>query len=157
MAQNDPNWTQVVGAIGQFVTWLLVVVGWCIVNTQHNQRETRKEIRDRVEELRKSVHLLEIISEEYHMAQAHSEEKAKEIKISLMRIKYAIDHIGFNNCNIIDTGFIGLRRAITLNNFDTKRHEAQSLSGELIANINAYVDTLMNLVESEFRSRFPVK
>lgn len=39
----------------QFVPWLLIVVGWVIVNYQNNLRETRKEARTMADNAKKST------------------------------------------------------------------------------------------------------
>lgn len=156
MAQSvPPNWTQVVGAFGQFVTWILVIAGWVVVNGQHNQRETRKELRARLDELRSELCRLEQCAETYHTCPYHQEPVARKIKVLLQRISDGIDQVGILNRQVHDVRLIALRRSVTYHNFDTKSHVAQDLSGPLIAEINASVDELIKALESGFRTRFP--
>ncbi|MHB8580511.1 MAG: hypothetical protein ACYDA4_11720 [Ignavibacteriaceae bacterium] len=157
MAQSvPPNWTQVVGAFGQFVTWILVIVGWVVVNRQHDRRETRKEIRARLNELRDDLCKLEHLAEKYHIWPNHQESSARRIKVLLKRIGDGVDQIRLLNRQVHDARLVALRQAITYRNFDTESHRSQDLSGPLIAGINASVDELINALESGFRTRFPV-
>ena len=156
MEQNvAPNWTHVVSAVGQLVTWSLVVVGWLVINRQHNRREARKETRAQLDDLRDALVELERNAEDYHTASAHSETDARRIKVQLQRATYVVDRLGLLNRQERDVRIIALRRAITFKNFDTNGHAAQELSGELVAGINAAVDDLVNALESAFRLRNP--
>ena len=39
----------------QFVPWVLIIVGWAIVNHQNNRRETRKEARSMADNAKRST------------------------------------------------------------------------------------------------------
>lgn len=151
-----PNWGLWISAIGQFVTWCLVIAGWLVINRQHNRREARKETRAQLDELRIALVELEQSAENYHLAASHSEEHARKIKVQLQRAIYVIDRLGILNRLVRDVRVIALRRAITFRNFDSKDHVAQELSGELVARINATVDELINALELAYRTRNPV-
>lgn len=158
MEPNEaPIWTHVVSALGQVVTWSLVVAGWLVINRQHNRREARKETRAQLDELREALAELEQNAESYHSAANHSERDARRIKVQLQRATYAVDRLGLLNCQERDVRVIALRRAITFENFDTKDHIVQELSGELVAGINAAVDDMVNALEGAFRERNPIK
>lgn len=152
---TEINWNQVISAIGQLGTWALVIAGWLVINRQHNRREARKEIRAQLDALRDALIELEQASETYHSAQSRSEADARRIKVLLQRVVYVVDRLNLLNRQERDIRVIALRRAITIQNFDTKDHIAQELSGELIAGINATVDDLVNALELAFRARNP--
>lgn len=155
MAQNEsPCWLQFVGALGQIVTWILVIVGWVVVNRQHNQRETRKELRAQLDKVRDTVFKIEGLSETYHTDESPSGSDAKQIKILIQRVGAAIDRLMLLESREAQKRIIALRQAITLHNFDTRVHKAQGQSSEIIANINSSVDALLNDLESKFQTRF---
>lgn len=157
MAQSGPtDYSQLVSTIGQLVTWALVICGWLVVNWQHNKREARKELRAQLDKLRTTLSELEGQAEQYHTAPEHSEAEARRVKVMLQRLVYSLDHLNLLNNLAREMKVIALRRAITYRNFDTPKHSAQAIGGELIAGINAAVDDLVNALEERFRSRFPV-
>ncbi len=149
------NWDFTLGAIAQFVTWALVVGGWIVINRQHNRREARKEIRAKLDKVCKDFTDLEKLAESYHMADTHSVVTARQIKLSLQRVVYSVDHLGLIKHQARDFKIIALRRAITFENFDTSAHSAQDPNGDLIAGINAAIDDLTNALETAFRDQFP--
>lgn len=156
MAQNTSNWAVVISAVGQLITWVLVVVSWAVVNRQHNRRETRKELRAQLDQLKESLSSLEQIAEQYHSGASHDEGTARRIKLLLQRITNGVDQLGLLDDLTRQVKIISLRRAITYRNFDSSAYRPEPLTGELIASINASVDELVSVMETSFRTMFPV-
>jgi Mg2+ and Co2+ transporter CorA len=155
MAQNIQfDISHIISAIGQVVTWILVIIGWTVINRQHNVRESRKEMRAQLDILRKSVLQVETRAENYHIAEKHSDEEARKIKVELTRVANIVDRLQLLNQHEQEHRIIKLRKSITLNNFDSHEHKQLSLDSNLIAKINSAVDDLINSLEQSYKQRY---
>src|SRR5687767_4253854 len=77
MAQG-PEW-------GSAISWVVVFIGWLVVNRQHNKRETRKEVRAGLNDLIKLLDNIEDLSLEYHTSESDLA-KARKIRRGLAQI-----------------------------------------------------------------------
>lgn len=139
--------------IAQVITWTLIVGGWWIVNKQNNWREKRKETRASLNQLLDKLNQLESQAYQYHQASKPSVVAGRDLKLALSRINSFVDIQ-----NLLPRGkrqpLAKLRRAITLDNFDTEHFLTQPDDSEILAGISAAKDQLVDSLERYFLSEF---
>ncbi len=141
--------------IAQIITWVLVIIGWLIVNSQHNKRISRKETRDRLDQMGESLLKLEQVAIEYHTAKKRNDKLACSIRTAIERVSRAINRLGLATTAELNPKIIDLRRAITLQNFDSRKYERKDPSGEFIDRISHSTGELIDLLESKYLVRYP--
>jgi len=137
----------------QFITPVIVIVGWFFVDWRTNNRELRKEKRSLIDKIHIDIDFIEKKAIEYHQAEYANEQVSKEIKILLGRLIKVINREEL----IVKKDFwifSAFKKAITLNNFDSSTFMCQSDNSELLDKIYATKDSLIDKVESEFSKRF---
>lgn len=79
----------------QVITWLLVLLGWTIVNAQNNRREERKELRAALDRLSLRIEKLVVLSIKYWQSEVSSEsdDTSWEIKRDLDNVEASINRI----------------------------------------------------------------
>lgn len=142
-------------SIAQVVTWVLVIIGWLIVNWQHNKRIRRNETRERLDQVSESLLKLEQMAIEYHTAKKRDDKLACSIRAAMERIDRAIYRLGLANAADFNPKIIDLRRAITLQNFDSRKYERKNPSSEFIDRISHSTSELIELLESKYLIRYP--
>ena len=118
----------------QFITPIIVIIGWFFVDWRTNKRELRKEKRSLIDKIHIDINLIEKKAIEYHQAEHPSIQISKEIKVLLDRlIKLIIREklVAKNNF----TKFSAFKKAITLNNFDSSNFISQTDNSELLDKI----------------------
>src|SRR4051794_25377630 len=117
--------------LGQLVTWLLVVIGWYFVNRTNNQRETRKELRSAIDEFQMFLDQIETNAVRYHTSDTADVEVAMTLKRDLhRRLPARINRLEARGLEIKDLGktVVELRKAVTLENFDSHKFIKQQVS-----------------------------
>jgi len=140
---------------GQIITWLIVLSGWYVINRQHNKREDRKETRTLLDNLKDRIYLIEDQAIEYHTSKDFSSKKSNKIKLSIQRITSDIQTHGLISNDEMGDAFKTLRKAITLNNFESVNHKALSEGSQTIQNIHNAIDDLCGLMEKRYRGKYP--
>ena len=79
----------------QVITWLLVLLGWTLVNAQNNRREERKELRAALDRLSLRIEKLVALSIKYWQSDVSSEsdDTSWEIKRDLDNVEASINRI----------------------------------------------------------------
>lgn len=106
--------------IGPWLAATVVVLGWLYNNRKANERENRKDCRESLNQLSKTVADLKSLSIKYHTGSAHSPELATEIKSNLSIIGMKVSLLEFIETENSTKFLIKLRKVITTNNFDSK-------------------------------------
>jgi hypothetical protein len=136
------------------IPWTLVIGGWLIVNWQHNCRETRKEVRSRVDAFKKLVDELEDSAVEHH-TNSQDPMRCAKIKRSLVRISKELGLIAtFLSTDGALRKLIRLKQAITLKNFESHRYAPVAPGDPLVAEIGSAADDLRFLVEQAYVAKF---
>jgi hypothetical protein len=141
----------------QMGTWLVIILGWSIVNRQNNQREKRKEVRTLIDKVQELLNKIEIDAISYHTQVSNTEELAFQLKRNLnqtLRDKLEIleiRQIDVSHCRNLHKE---LRKAVTLNNFDTANFQAQILSSSIIRGISLTKDRLSQELEKRFAQQY---
>src|ERR1700730_9541944 len=106
------------------ISWLLVIVGWLVINGQHNRRETRKEIRSALNDLYEMLNEIEDEAFTYHTGAGDSA-LSRRIK---RRVSQIHSRVNLAFINTIETRcgkeIASFRKAVTLHNFDTAAHKS---------------------------------
>ena len=141
----------------QVVTWLLVILGWWLVNRQNNIREKRKEIRAFIDKLQNSLDELES-----HAIKYHTSEKSDDLAFSLKRSlnKKIPNKIALLKSRNLDMNkcypyMKQLRQAITLENFDTANFHPRDISDDLLKKIWLSKENLSHEIEMVFSKKYP--
>lgn len=135
------------------LTLITVIIGWIIVNWQNNNREERKEVRASLSATLEEIVVIEDLAIEYHCAAVRSKIQEKEITKRITRLSSKVRHLRFENKGI-NTTFIKLKQAMTLDNFETNRFKSQDLDSEILESIGMYSEQLQDELESEFSKSF---
>lgn len=146
------EWFYIIAAI---IPWVIAVTGWIVVNRDNNKRESRKELRAKVDRVIQDVRSLHSIALKYHTAQHRDELAARQIRADLKLISNRIFQLRLLNPERASCLIIDLRQRITLTNFDTREHTPIDVGSEKVAAIDEVVDALENDLEREFRDKYP--
>jgi len=139
------------------VPWGLVIIGWLLVNKQNNFRETRKELRARIDNFKAQIDELEDLSVEHHTSVQNSLHCAK-IKRLLVKLQKELDVIRESlSLDNYSVKLIRLRQAVTLRNFESSTYQPVSASDPIISEIGRASDDLRYLVESAYASEFKLR
>lgn len=142
-------------AIAQVGTWVLVVLGWIIVNRQNNKRESRKEVRGQLDQVSELLVELEEMAVEYHTAQQQNAKLARSIKHAITRLTNVVHYIGLADARDFNRRIVRLRRTITLKNFDSANHQPVVVDGDFLENISSAAQDLIDLLERRFMTKYP--
>jgi len=139
--------------IAQIIPWVLVVGGWWKVNKQNNFREKRKEIRAILNQLLNDLDAIEKQAYSYHTAKEELSDAGRDIKLSLSRISKDVARY-----DLLPSGkrhpIVKLRQAATLKNFDTDCFVTQNANSELLDEISATKDELIDALERHFQDQY---
>ena len=135
------------------VTWLIVIFGWLVVNHQQNQRETRKELRARLDLIEGMVNDTEQSAIRYHTS-AHDPGSSRTLKSDIDRLSNLTRAIG----NIISCSFsyriVRFRQSVTLKNFDSSEHQILTIDHEVIDTIAKETQSLINELEEAYSYKY---
>ncbi len=143
-----------------FISLLLIVTGWIVVNSQNNKREFRKELRSAVDEV--IVQVLEITENgvEYHAGKKDRSLEAK-IVLSFKSLNRRVDRLPFssNEKESLKYHLRGHKKSITgVNSFGNNKATASTpnyYTIEIAGILNAR-DDLLDEIERAFRYKCSV-
>lgn len=139
----------------QIITWIVIIIGWFIVNSQHNKRELRKERRAQIDTFNEKIDQLEKKAVSYHTHAEHNELLARDIKRNFDEIRKFSLRIKLLDIKVVNRLIINLRRSITFKNFDNGiNHKQESENGELVAGIYNACDTFIESMEASFHDKY---
>ena len=139
--------------VSQTVTWLIVLIGWFVIDKQNNRREQRKEIRAAIDALGEMLDVLEQDAINFHTS-GFDERKGSELRLAIQRLSARVGRLSFSENVNLNTRIIDLRRAITLRNFESTNHNVQQNDSQIILTIAAAKDSLIDELEFLFKERF---
>ncbi|WP_155740175.1 hypothetical protein [Burkholderia territorii] len=138
--------------------WLLIVIGWLVVNKQTNSRERRKEIRSTIDSIEKLILEIEVAARNYYKLEESTEDaqnQALQIKasfrtlsarIKLLRTYSRIRILKFwkNKFSISDTKLIDFRSAVTGGEFESSSRKAYAANHRVFSEISAAAGSLID-------------
>lgn len=65
-----------------WVTWLLIVAGWLVVNDQSNRRETRKELRSALDDLAEAIDAAQTAAAAYWTATVDAADASRALALT---------------------------------------------------------------------------
>ncbi|MBT8419232.1 MAG: hypothetical protein KJO08_00060 [Gammaproteobacteria bacterium] len=145
-------------------TWIVIVVGWIVVNQQNNARETRKELRARLDVVQAWTFELVELAIGYHTDEPKSPDKYSN-KYQERRIKSRIDRVT-RAVSALGRSTLGkrlyrptheafyFRQAVTLHNFETAEYKPQAPDSELVENIAMTAQSLVETLEEAYSERY---
>ena len=141
------------------VTWLIVIAGWYVVNNQNNARIKRNEIRRLVDDIQRLLDDIEINAIQYHTQadRTHAERLSFLLKQQLntgLSDKLALLNdldVNLERCWPIQAE---LRKAITLDNFDSDHFKQQNYSSDIVRNTALYKNQLSREIERAFSKKY---
>jgi hypothetical protein len=140
----------------QVITWLLVILGWLLVNRQNNIREKRKEIRSLLDKIQSFLDEIEYQAIQYHTSQ-QSDELAFQLKRNLnKKFQNKLSVLKLRNLDIQNCypHLKQLRQAVTLENFDTSGFKPKNISDDVIKNIWLAKENLSQELERCFAKKY---
>lgn len=137
------------------IPWVLVIAGWLLVNKQHNSRESRKELRAKLDQFRKMVDEVEDAAVEHHTT-TQTPVRCMKIKRTISRLSKELNLIAIAGLPVDRPGYrvTRVRQAVTLKNFDSQRYVSLATSDPIIAEIGAAADDLRYTVEKAYTTKF---
>ncbi|MCM2461047.1 hypothetical protein HGO40_11205 [Pseudomonas sp. CG7] len=134
-------------------TWVVVIVGWVVVNQQNNRREERKEVKAAMGDIVELTDEITLKAIQYHKDAIHSDELSKLIRLQLQRLGFRIQHLHFHD-DKLNKAIYEYRNSITYKNFDSSKHLPMPDDSEIIEDIHHASDSLMHSLEDCFGRRF---
>lgn len=134
----------------QLITWAVIWFGWYVVNKQCNSREKRKELRHAIYSIVSNLDEFEKKVVAYHTSDARDRELASDIRLSINRIISSIMLLKSSGLTIDNKVALQLRQSVTLKNFDSSKHEKQSLRGEILQDVAYAKDQVVQALEKAF-------
>jgi len=141
--------------IGQAVSWILIIVGWVIVDSQNNKRETRKEVRASLLDLYKHLDAIEDAAFLYHSTTGDASE-ARKITRDIQQIapRIVMARRGRMRVNYAQP-LAAFRKAVTYENFDSIGFVSKKPHDQMFESIEACKKNLIATLESAFNSAYP--
>ena len=135
-------------------TWLLVIIGWLVVNSQNNARERRKESRSLVESIEELVLGIEVAAREYYAlsgADPAGQALALQIKAGFRTLSSRLKVLGRYSTKFNATDeLIAFRTAVTGGDFESASRAACPPTHCIYAAISADAGALISLLNLRY-------
>ncbi|MFL1552561.1 hypothetical protein ACI77I_26355 [Pseudomonas sp. D47] len=135
------------------VTWILVVVGWIIVNWQNNRREDRKEVRAALTKMYSDISELEKDGITFHTSKQQDYNLASQILLAQGKLSERLSHLRIRRSSYSGE-LTAFTDSISLENFYDSNFVRQSISSPLANNIRDTAKELEAVLEDEFSNLF---
>ena len=135
------------------VTWILVVVGWLIVNWQNNRREERKEIRTALSQIYIDIESLQKKAIKYHKSAKRNVKLETQIIIMERKLSEHLSYLRLRDSSYGPSYSLFID-AITLDNFESPTFAQQASTSEILEDIRDYASELESALELEFSNLF---
>lgn len=133
----------------QVVTWILIAVGWAIVNSQHNKRETRKEARVMADNSKRLTVEVTKLAIQYFCSR--DEHLASDIKSELQVLEIEFERFPlFKRGSTLMTRFVEFSDLVTGGNFESQSRVVLSSHSSELAGIRRARNALMGEIEHQF-------
>ncbi len=135
--------------VGTFITPILVIIGWVIVNNQNNKREDRKELRKFIDELIERIETLEELAVKFHTSKKYKDSTAAEILSSHTKITAQLGRSRLECIECYDAA-VAFNESFSDENFAPNNFTKQNPDSELINNIHAQANQFRDALETLF-------
>ena len=136
-----------------YLPLLLVVIGWLVVNSQHNRRETRKEGRALIDAAKKLVQEIAKNAVAYHCD--GKDDVAFDIKASLEALEIELERTPhFFKVSPLMYKFVKFSEAVTGGQFESASREKLPVTAPLILDILRSRNVLLSELERQFKVHY---
>lgn len=139
------------------VPWLLAVLGWGFTHVFSESRERRKEVRSQLDKAIEQILSIEKSAREFHMHASFQPLKALDLTSNLDMLERKLHRITCLQMDDLLTRIIGIRRSVTLSNFDASSFQEQTIHSDIVGGITDAAASLEDILESQYRYRYPNK
>jgi len=137
----------------QAINWGLIILGWLIINYQHNARETRKEIRAALDKIDALLEDIEQKAIAFHTSEDFDSFLLRDAKRLIARLPPHIQSIDFWS-QTIGFNVTNIRRAATLRNAEPSEFIQQNPESDIVLEISSSIDNMRTDLNMEFRERY---
>lgn len=133
--------------LGALIAWLLVVTGWAVANDLTAQREMKKLQDQKIQDLRKRLDEIEELAVNHH-TETFDERRAQKIVRRMKLIGLECSHLERTNVLSMEwrAANLGIRRAVTLKNFESGEHNKLARTAAVISEIESAFDSFQTFL-----------
>lgn len=135
--------------------WMVAIFGWFVAHAFSEARERRKDIRSQIEKIIEKLSAIEELAITFHTNTEHNAGQARELTSQIQRLEKMLSRIQILDMHRLNYPIITLRRAITLNNFDSGEFKTQSLNCDLVQEITESSLIIEDEIEKQYQDRYP--
>lgn len=154
MPTNNPQtlfeWLQVLGSAP---TWIIILIGWIVVNWQNDSRETRKEIRAKLDFIQKLIAEIEDDAYHYH-TDSNNSALARKIKRKIESAFGLISEISPFFSSTPTFEMAQFRRSVTLRNFANHDYRQLTENDEILDDIGHAAFDLARALEKQYSQKY---
>jgi hypothetical protein len=122
----------------------VLVAGWYVVNQQNENRETRKEIKEIVDEAIDLINAIHKQARAYHLGFSRDIEVEEGLRYALQELERKLELLRI--CQLGEVAAVSLRRAITEQNFATQEFVTQTENATLLQAIGMEAQSLNHAI-----------
>ena len=137
-------------------TLLLVIIGWAATHFLSEARERRKEVRARLDTAHKGLRDLQVSAEKFHTAVTHDAGQARNLTAEIHWFQRSLRRISILDEDELAPFLVGLRRSVTLRNFDASDFVTQSGHSDVLTGIADAIGDLEDELERQYVRQYPV-
>lgn len=141
--------------LSQAGTLLLVMIGWAATHLLSEARERRKEVRARLDRVFQTLHELRVAAEHFHCAETFDRLQAQRLRTDIHSFQRMMTRIAILNVDDLAPFILGVRRGITLKNFEPSNFVHQGPDSEILRDIVDAIAELEDELESQYTLAYP--
>lgn len=142
------TWARIVAPLAAV---LVSVVTWALTRQSTVRSEHRKEMKEKIDKLNGQVDTIHKLSHQYHTAEVEDRSLASELHVLLKILAADLGRIDFVDTVKMSELVMGLRRSITLRNFETSEFSPKRRSDPLLKGIDEACGQIKTLLDSACR------
>ena len=140
----------------QITTWIIIIIGWVVVHWLTLKRETRKEVREGIDAFLKLLQNIEAKAISFHRADEYKGDIARALRFDIQRAIAGLDRQLFSKFTIPSSLRVGLRKAVTLTNFERGSFAPVLPDSQILNEICHAVDDIEQQIEKEYERIYPL-
>ncbi|MET2526929.1 hypothetical protein [Ralstonia pseudosolanacearum] len=141
--------------LSQAGTLILVVIGWAATHLLSEARERRKEVRARLDSVFGALQELHASAERFHCAEAFDRLQAQRLRTEIHSFQRKLERIAILNIDDLAPFILGVRRGITLRNFEPSNFVHQGPDSDILRDIVDATAELEDELERQYTRAYP--
>lgn len=142
--------SQVGVEVSSLITWLIVAVGWYIVNNQNNNRETRKEHYQEIGKLIELIQQTENLATSFHTSDEFDPKNNAQIIRNLNKISLLLSGIHYLKA----IHLAPFRKSITFKNFEKSQFKKYDALAPELLEIMSESDELTKTIKQLYQQHY---